>query len=44
MVQCPLKERIVKQLLTLAGQFNEKERKHKCAIILNVSTREGNLE
>lgn len=44
MVQYPLKEGIVKQLLTLADQFNEKESKHKCTIILNVSICEGNLE
>lgn len=43
MVQYSLKEGTVKQLLPLAGQFNEKESKHKCTIILNVSIREGNL-
>ena len=44
MVQYPLKEGTVKQLLTLAVWFKGKESEHKCTIISNSSICEGNPE
>jgi len=44
MVQYPLKEGTVKQLLTLAVRFTGKESEHKCSIISNSFVCEGNSE